>query len=406
VNEYKSFYRLYKSASDSDVDFLPGDGERNFSFKEYISNQLSEIAGVRKSFNILINNEKIMGSYIRSLMSSDDPHKVLISGETGVGKEIIARAIHNFSDRSENKFRALNSVAVPDTLFDSEISGILKGVATNVPTRLGIFLSACKSAKEGYTVENNKIVFKRDDNSIKQPSEEELKSVGGTVFLDEINSLPLHSQAKILRILQENEVRVLGEHRSRKINVKFICSSNENLYGKVIEGKFREDLYHRVSGQIVNLPPLREMKEVIYEYTEQKIEEICVDVGYGKKVTLKTSAKNKLLNYDWPGNFRELNNVLYRAICELRLEGKNYIMGKHILFPAKEVNIPKLFDAYLLNLSFDELEKKYISLILKKAGGNETKARKFAGFSSRTRLHLKKLEILPEIPTRIPRSFT
>ena len=210
------------------------------------------------------------------------------------------------------------------------------------------------------------------------------------MFLDEINSIPTFLQAKLLRIIEENEIRVVGEERSRKFNVKLICASNTDLYNEVREGVFREDLYHRISGQILRLPSLREMKESLVEIAQHKLSEIVKEIGYEKNVKLSKSAGNKIQNYDWPGNFRELNNILYRALNEIRLEGKNTINGSHIVFHASFNQSQKTIDSFLPDMQFEDLEKRYIIAIMKKAGGNETKAAQMAGFgNSRTRLQTR-----------------
>ena len=140
------------------------------------------------------NNEKLLESYIAALVTSDDPYPILILGETGTGKEKLARRIHDVSLRINNSFQALNCAAVPETLFDSEISGVIKGAGTNISTRLGVFLAACSKKDFGYFVDKNgKIVFKGGVRKNNNPNEFDLKKVGGTVFLDEINSISAHS---------------------------------------------------------------------------------------------------------------------------------------------------------------------------------------------------------------------
>jgi DNA-binding NtrC family response regulator len=336
------------------------------------------------------DNEKLLESYSSALITSDDPYPILILGETGTGKEKLARRIHDVSLRKDNSFQVLNCAAIPETLFDSEISGIIKGTATNVSTRLGVFLAACHKNENGYRIKDKGKIFFHNKKWEYEPTEPELREVGGTVFLDEINSIPTFLQAKLLRIIEENEVRVVGEERSRKFNVKLICASNTDLYNEVREGVFREDLYHRISGHILRLPSLSEMKESLIEIAQHKLSEIVKEIGYKKNVKLSKAAGNKIQNYDWPGNFRELNNILYRALNEIRLEGKNIINGSQIIFPSSFNQPIKTIDNFLPDIQFEDLEKRYIIAIMKKAGGNETKAAKMAGFgNSRTRLQTR-----------------
>lgn len=205
---------------------------------------------------------------------------VLLSGESGVGKEVIAQAIHQFGKRSEKPFLKLNCGAIPETLLESELFGYVKGA----------FTGAEKNGKEGY--------FKQAD--------------GGILFLDEIGELPVHLQVKLLRVLQEQEVIPIGSTTPIKIDVQIIAATNQNLAKMVEEGRFREDLYYRLNVIPIRIPPLRERPEDIsllaFHFLQQLNEK------YGRKFYLTPDAINVLECYPWPGNVRELQNIIERLV--------------------------------------------------------------------------------------------
>ncbi|KYC61320.1 PAS domain-containing protein [Bacillus coagulans] len=205
---------------------------------------------------------------------------VLLSGESGVGKEVIAQAVHQFGKRSEKPFLKLNCGAIPETLLESELFGYVKGA----------FTGAEKNGKEGY--------FKQAD--------------GGILFLDEIGEMPVHLQVKLLRVLQEQEVIPVGSTTPVKIDVQIIAATNQNLAKMVEEGRFREDLYYRLNVIPIRIPPLRERPEDIsllaFHFLQQLNEK------YGRKFYLTPDAINVLECYPWPGNVRELQNIIERMV--------------------------------------------------------------------------------------------
>ncbi len=202
--------------------------------------------------------------------------KVLILGETGTGKELVARAIHHKSQRSGKKFVALNCAAIPETLLESELFGHKKGSFTGAAhDHLGKFQTAD----------------------------------GGTLFLDEIGELPLAMQAKLLRVLDNNEIEVIGMPLPKKVDVRIVAATNKNLEELIEKGQFRSDLYHRLKVITIEVPPLRTRQEdikILSEYFLQKFAQT-----YNKKITGFTeSAMQRLVEYDWPGNVRELKNIV------------------------------------------------------------------------------------------------
>ena len=205
---------------------------------------------------------------------------VLLLGESGVGKEVFASYIHKNSPRAKKPFVAINMAAIPENLIESELFGFEKGAFT--------------------------------DASEVKAGQFELAN-GGTLFLDEIGEMPYGVQAKLLRALQEKEVRRLGSSKAIKIDIRVISATNANLDTKIKDGEFREDLYYRLNTIPLNIPPLRERKNEILEIAEAMIEQNCRKYNFEKKVLLP-EAKSELLSYSWPGNIRELLSVIERAV--------------------------------------------------------------------------------------------
>jgi Nif-specific regulatory protein len=214
---------------------------------------------------------------IQSIAKS--PTSVLINGETGTGKELIAKVIHFNSDRAAMPFVDFNAAAIPENLLESELFGIEEGIATGVNKRIGIFEQA----------------------------------QNGTLFIDEIGEMSLQSQVKILRALEERKIRRVGGQRNIDISIRLMAATNKNLKKEINTGTFRSDLYYRLSVFEINLPPLRERKDDIPLLTEHFTQKYA---GQMKKVIngFSREAMVTLCNYDWPGNIRELANVLERAV--------------------------------------------------------------------------------------------
>ncbi len=205
---------------------------------------------------------------------------VLLLGETGTGKELIARAIHYSSNRAEKPFIPINCSAIPENLLESELFGHVRGAFTGAV-----------SSKRGLFEEAN----------------------GGTVFLDEIGDLPLSLQAKLLRVLEDQEIRPIGSNQSVKVDIRFISATNKDLSQIVREGKFREDLFYRLNVISIVLPPLRERGEDIELLLRYFIERYSRE--HGKEVKgIDENALRLLKKYHWPGNIRELQNVIERAV--------------------------------------------------------------------------------------------
>ncbi len=205
---------------------------------------------------------------------------ILLLGQSGVGKEVFASYIHTNSPRVKKPFVAINMAAIPENLIESELFGFEKGAFTDA-----------SEAKAGQFELAN----------------------GGTLFLDEIGEMPYGVQAKLLRALQEKEVRRLGSSKSIKIDIRVISATNANLSQKIKEGEFREDLYYRLNTIPLHIPPLCERKDEILQIAEAVCQENCSKYGFESKV-FSTEAKSELLDYAWPGNIRELISVVERSV--------------------------------------------------------------------------------------------
>jgi two-component system NtrC family response regulator len=205
---------------------------------------------------------------------------VLLLGESGVGKELFASYIHKNSPRVKKPFVAINMAALPENLIESELFGFEKGAFTDAT-----------EAKAGQFELAN----------------------GGTLFLDEIGEMPYGVQAKLLRALQEKEIRRLGSSKAIKIDIRVVSATNANLHDKIAKGEFREDLYYRLNTIPINIPPLRERKDEILEIADAITKESCKKYGFEEK-SFSKEAQEELLEYSWPGNIRELISVVERAV--------------------------------------------------------------------------------------------
>jgi len=215
----------------------------------------------------------------RTAKAATTDASMMLLGESGVGKEVFARHIHESSPRASKPFIAINMAAIPDNLIESELFGFEKGAFTDA-----------MEAKTGQF---------------------ELAE-GGTLFLDEIAEMPYSLQAKLLRVLQEREIRRLGSSKNTKIDVRIITATNADLNTKIAEGKFREDLYYRLNTIPLHIPPLRERREEILSIAEAALERYCTQYAFESK-SFTPNAKNALEHYNWPGNIRELISVVERS---------------------------------------------------------------------------------------------
>ncbi|MBI5491544.1 MAG: sigma-54-dependent Fis family transcriptional regulator [Deltaproteobacteria bacterium] len=279
---------------------------------------------------------------------------VLIHGETGTGKELIANSIHYSSIRREGPFIKLNCSAIPDTLLETEMFGYEKGAFTDAKqSKLGLF---------------------------------ELAD-GGTIFLDEIGDMDIRLQPKLLQILENRTLRRVGGIRDIQVDVRVVTATNKNLEEMVREKRFREDLYYRLKVMVINMPPLRDRKEDIILIAEHFLKENSRISG-GLPKRLSPEAQEILLNYHWPGNIRELKNAIERASIISPVD----TIGPEHLPQELTSSAPLPAGAFPSgDLSLEEVERQYIQHVLDRSGGNKTKAAEILGISRLTlREKLKK----------------
>lgn len=353
---------------------------------------------LESGIQIFGNDPKLIDTLISTLNIATDDEPCLIVGETGTGKEIIAKVIHAFSKRKNNKFIGVNVAGFTPSMFISDIQGVLKGYATGVGTHLGAFLTACSGkgalGKDvGYYIKGNTIGFRdKNGHDNANPSPEDLMAVGGTLFLDEINSLELGLQSKLLRIIQEKEVSILGDKQTRKFHLKLLCASNSDLKKDIQRGTFRADLYYRIQRGIIELPPLRKMKSSMFDIANFYVGKLAQKLEIDKEVSLSKNAVKKLKTYNWPGNHRELENVLYQAMKKMILDNKFHIKAAYI---EKLENTPtRKMQFDFTGIKYHELAEKYFRFIFDEAHGNKQNAAIRAGLTRmEVRTRLKRYEI-------------
>ncbi|EAI6906314.1 sigma-54-dependent Fis family transcriptional regulator [Campylobacter coli] len=272
------------------------------------------------------SSEKLEQVLSLSQKAAKTDASVMLFGESGVGKEVFSRFIHENSKRSQKPFVAINMAAIPSNLIESELFGFEKGAFTDAnATKIGLFEMA-----------NN-----------------------GTLFLDEIGEMPYEIQAKLLRALQEREITRLGSTKSIKIDVRIISATNANLQDKIDNGEFRSDLYYRLNTVPINIPPLRERKEEILGIAQKVLENTCKEYELEMK-NLSQEAQEALLEYNFPGNIRELISIVQRA-C--------------ILSEGSEISEQDLFlEARSVKKDVKNLEKELLEQILKQCEFDKEKA--------------------------------
>jgi len=280
---------------------------------------------------------------------ADSPTNVLITGESGTGKELVAKALHYNSDRRDAPFVPVNCAAIPEALLESELFGHMKGSFTDA-----------KADKRGLFEEAH----------------------GGTLFLDEISEMPFMLQAKLLRAIQEREIRRVGATRFLSVDVRIIAATNLNLVDEVKNKRFREDLYYRLNVIEIRLPPLRDRKEDIPLLVEAFFRR-CTESGRKAVTGMTESALALLIDYPWPGNVRELENVVERAVTLAR----DVQIGPEDLPPAilgARGDRRLIDEAAERTLPLSEVEKEYILRILEKMGGNKYQAAHVLGIDRKT----------------------
>lgn len=310
-------------------------------------------------FENIITKNRRMKEILAILPSvAQSKSTVLIQGESGTGKELIAKAIHNNSLRKAKPFITVNCAAIPDTLIESELFGHVKGAYTGAhQDRMGRFELA-----------NH-----------------------GTIFLDEIGDMSLSTQAKLLRVIQEEKFERVGGSKTISVDVRIIAATNKNLSKEVKEGNFREDLYYRISVFPITLPPLRDRKEdipvLITHYIEKFNREMVKTIN-----NVSPQAMQVLLDYFYPGNIRELRNIIEHAfICSRG----NTILSEHL--PKGMLSTDGQIDISPDGSSLNNVEKEWIAKVLEKSGGKYQEAARRLGISRTTLWRkLKTYGLMPE----------
>lgn len=318
---------------------------------DYLQEELNQREQLPLSFQEYIGNN----IHVREILAlaakvAKTESTVLIRGESGVGKEVVARAIHNSSRRKEKHLIKVNCAAIPEALLESELFGYEDGA----------FTGARKGGKLGKF---------------------ELAH-GGTIFLDEIGDMSIAMQAKILRVLQEKELERLGGTTTVKLDIRIIAATNRDLEKMIEENTFRQDLYYRLNIVALHLPPLRERKDDILNLAQHFLSQFSVNVG--NDLTLSSQVIEILQTYDWPGNVRELQNVLEHAsvVCE-----GNQIEVRHLpanLRPTNRDFPIKEGKPFALKSNVEKLEKELILGALANCKNNRSRAMKELGITPRT----------------------
>jgi len=302
-------------------------------------------------FESILAKSKEMQEIFRTITKiADFKTTVLITGESGTGKELVARAIHSRSGRKDKPFTAINCGAIPENLLESELFGHKKGAFTDASAdRRGLFEEAS----------------------------------GGTLFLDEIGELPLNLQVKLLRVVQEESIRRLGDVKDVKVDVRIITATHRDLAADVKSGRFREDLFYRINVVRIHVPPLRERGDDVHLLARTFIDRHGA-AGHRPVLGLTPGASARLARYPWPGNVRELQNCIESAVTMAQLDCIDVhdlpekIRDYQAPGPTPDGNDPNVL------LPMEEVERRHILRVLDAAGGNKTLAAQILGFDRRT----------------------
>jgi DNA-binding NtrC family response regulator len=308
---------------------------------------LREALGRRYEYkNIVARSDKMQAVLALVERVAPTNSTVLIGGESGVGKDLVARAIHEHSQRASGPFVKINSTAIPETLLESELFGYEKGA----------FSGATVSKPGKFEMANN-----------------------GTLFLDEIGDVPAATQVKLLRVLQDREFERLGSTKTQKVDVRLVAATNRDLRAALEEGTFREDLYYRLNVVAIDIPPLREHKEDIPALAEFFLQKIARESG--KTVQgITGQALKMLMDFHWPGNVRELQNVLERAVT--LSTGATLDVGDiHIDAPVRRAHADSGPAALPEGMTLEQFEEELLREALKRASGNKSQAARALGLS-------------------------
>jgi DNA-binding NtrC family response regulator len=312
----------------------------NRQLRQEVRRLRGELARTYGLPNIVAADPKMMTVLEMLEQVADSPASVLITGESGTGKDLIARALHFSSSRREAPFIPINCAAIPENLIESELFGFVRGAFTDARQgKTGLFVAAR----------------------------------GGTLFLDEIGEMPLPLQPKLLRVIDDKRVRPLGATEETPIDVRIVAATNTDLDRAIDEGRFRSDLYYRIATVTLAVPPLRERPEDLPLLIKHFLVRASAEAG---KPTLRVEpdAMESLMRYRWPGNVRELQNAIQRGVILCR---NNRLTVKDLPPRVAGTGIPstKLFeDVVARRVSLDQVERDYVRSVLESVNGNKTEA--------------------------------
>jgi transcriptional regulator with GAF, ATPase, and Fis domain len=331
--------------------------------------KLDSEAGTSYHFENIIGSSPPMQEMYRLIAYCAPTNStVMLRGESGTGKELIARAIHYNSLRKDQPFVPVDCTSLSENLLESELFGHVKGSFTGAV-----------SAKKG--------LFETAD--------------GGTLFLDEIGNIPLSTQAKFLRFIEEREFKAVGDTRVQKVDIRLVTATNKNLEVMVADGDFRDDLYYRINIFPIELPPLRDRRDDIPALAMHFLSRFNEDMQH-KAREFSPGAMNLLMNHDWPGNVRELENVVQRAVI---LASGDVIRQGHLvniidLLPRVDLDVPrtseelKQIKKIARQKSVENVEKHFVLAALKRNGWNVTRAAEETGMQrSNLQALMKKYDI-------------
>ncbi|MBP1636415.1 MAG: Response regulator containing CheY-like receiver, AAA-type ATPase, and DNA-binding domain [Acidobacteria bacterium] len=288
----------------------------------------------------------MLAVYKQIAHAADSAAPVLVAGESGTGKELVARAVHAYGRRAGRPFVPVNCGAITETLLESELFGHARGSFTGaVSERKGIFEQAH----------------------------------GGTVFLDEIGETSPALQVKLLRVLEEGEVRPVGASRPQRVDARIVAATNVDLEKEVARGRFRQDLYYRLSVIVIQVPPLRDRRPDIPLLVADFLQKACGRAG--RRVEVTPEAVTALTAYSWPGNVRELENTIERLV----LFSRGSVVDVPDLPPPLQAARPDIGEQLFEGLpALEEIERRYLLHVLERVGGNRTRAAEVMGIDRRT----------------------
>jgi DNA-binding NtrC family response regulator len=345
-----AFDYITKPFSNDELLLVVARALENQQLHQEIRRLRGELARTYGLTNIIAANPRMCAALDRLEQIAGSNASVLITGESGTGKDLLARALHFESPRREGPFVPMNCAAIPENLIESELFGYVRGAFTDArQSRVGLFQSAR----------------------------------GGTLFLDEIGEMPVTLQAKLLRVIEDKKIRPLGSNDEVEVDVRIVSATNANLEAAIAQGRFRSDLFYRLAMFVLEVPPLRERPEDLPLLIKHFLARASAEAGKPAP-QLEAEASAKLVRYHWPGNVRELQSAIQTAV----ILSRNDTIGINDL-PPKVVgaaqNSTEIVDKGLRQKSsLGEIEQEYIRQVVASVGGNKSEAAAILGIDRKT----------------------